>query len=361
MDPVSRKRLHYFLYVLAVAIVILIGFSIYFTFQLHNRLAEMVSEPGRWPQDAYIYDAEIGFDFAPGVSDHIRGGGFYVKSHSLGFRIGQHENLKEYEPGGVISLGCSFTYGDEVEAEQTFTQLIADSLGLDAYNYGISSFSYTHAMLKARKMKDDGTLAKLKPKIVVLGCWRGLLDRTRSQVPPIAGNIPLVAAHLAKDENGVYIHPPEDYEKAFELIREYRKEGTSMSAGRFFRLFAMVPRFIGRLFRTAPPAVKGHAANDAPGISDYEVYDFYFTGIEDVFSEYGSTIVVLYMPYMGFDLPDQALVDALKAHPDILLVDGYKAINDREVPPAQYEKRHPRPEAHRAYALEALKILSGEN
>ena len=113
----------------------------------------------------------------------------YLSSKKLKYRIGEQEDAVSYQPGGIMSLGCSFIYGDEVNADDTFTQLIADSLELPAYNYGVCSFSYTHALLKAQKLKNEGVLDKLQPKYVILGCWKGFPEQSGSPFPP--------AAHMA--------------------------------------------------------------------------------------------------------------------------------------------------------------------
>lgn len=358
MKSKLKKRINYILYLILVLIIILIGFNIYFTYKIHNQLRDIVRNPGRWPADAYIFDEKIGFDFAGGVSDYISDGSFYVKSHQLGYRIDREESVASFEPGGVMSLGCSFTYGDLVESGETFTQVVGDSLGLDAYNYGISSFSYIHALLKAEKMRNDGTLDKLKPAYVILGCWSGLLDRSRAPIPPIARSVPLVAAHLVKEGDELIIHPPENFQSAFEMISLYRKEGTGMSLNKFFRLFAMTPSYV-HLFLTSDKsnmkAKKGLVQSD---VSDFEVYDFYFSSIKETFAPYGTKIIVLHMPYMKFNVPDQALIDALKKYPEIILVDGLDGIREHDVADAEFERRHPKAAAHQAYAWEVLSVLS---
>jgi hypothetical protein len=189
------KSVKYIVYMAGVILLVLVIFNTVFTFIIHGKLKQVVDNPGRWPAGAYIYDEAIGFDFASNISGPIDDGSFYVKSHQFGYRIGEHEDAKNWQPGGVLSLGCSFTYGDEVESGQTFTQRLADYLQLPAYNYGICSFSYIHALLKAKELKAEGILDRLQPQVVILGCWSGLPDRSRTPFPPLAsGNLPLPAA-----------------------------------------------------------------------------------------------------------------------------------------------------------------------
>ena len=358
MKYLSSRNLYYILYVFVVIVVILIGFNIYFTIQIHNQLGKIVSQPGRWPVGAYVYDPVIGFDFAPNISGPIRDGSFYVKSHKFGYRIGKHEDASSFRSGGILSLGCSYTYGDEVESEQTFTQLIADSLGIPAYNYGVSSFSYIHALLKAQNLKEHGVLDKLKPTYVILGCWSGLLNRSRSPYPPILSeNIPLVAAHICKDENEVSIHPPVKIDRAFELIDLYRKEGVGMSFKKFVKIFFIVPQILPLYLTNSQKSGKSGEAVYNDNVTDFEIYDYYFTAIENLFSPYGTQVIVLYMPYLPFDIPDKALTEVIAKHPDIIFVDGHKAVNKFNIPESEYRARHPQPAVHKSYAWETIEMM----
>ena len=128
-----------------------------------------------------------------------------------------------------------------------------------------------------------------------------------------------------------------------------------MSFNKFTRLFVLAPRFL-LLTMTMDKGEKKKSSKDE--VTDFEVYDYYFTGIEEIFYEYGSKIIVLHMPYMSFDLPGTALIEALDYHPDILMVNGLEAVKSLNVPPMEYEKRHPQPAAHEAYAWEAIKMIS---
>lgn len=344
---------------LSVIVLIFVGFNIYFTVQIHKQLVQVVSNPGRWPVGAYIYDPEIGFDFASNISDHINDSSYYVKSHQFGYRIGEHEDAVSYQSGGILSLGCSFTYGDMVKAGQTFTQKIADGLKIPAYNYGVCSFSYIHALLKAQKLKDQGVLDKLRPKYVILGCWKGLLNRSRSPFPPIIAskNLPLAAAYITKDGKEFKIHFPLKTQHAFGMIELYREEGIKMSFKKFVKIFMAAPRFVYLYIKNNRLYQKQRERKFRNEVSDYDVYDFYFTSIENLFSEYKTQIIVLFMPNTPKDYPDKALENAIANHPGIIFVDGLQALKKYNIPTCDYQKRHPQPTAHTAYARETINLI----
>lgn len=359
MKLLLSKRVKYWAYMTGVIVLIFLVFNMVITLKIHNRLSQAVGKTGRWPAGAYIYDNRIGFDFAPNISGVRSTGSYYVKSHQFGYRIGKHEDPAAFRPGGLLSLGCSFTYGDEVESEQTFTQQAADSLHIPAYNYGICSFSYIHALLKAEKLKEQGILGKLQPKYVVLGCWSGLPDRSRSPFPPLASNsIPLPAAYLAKEGGALKIKYPMDLRDVFDLVELYRKEGKGLSFKKFFRIFFSGPRFAYLYMKNSRLAAKVDSIAKKNQVTDFEVYDFYFSGIEKVFPDDNTTIIMLFMPNRDSDeLPDQALIDAVAAHPRIIPVNGLHAIQRYDISVRDYMRKHPQPAAHKAYAQEIVNVI----
>ena len=358
MKYLSKKKLNYIIYMISVVVLIFIAFDLYLTLRIHNELGKMASKPGRWPAGSYVYDKEIGFDFATNISNYIQDSSFYVKSHQLGYRIGKHEDSVSNQPGGILSLGCSLTYGDEVESEQTFTQLIADSLNIPAYNYGVCSFSYIHALLKAKKLVAQGVVEKLQPEYVILGCWKGLLNRSRSPFPPIASkNIPLTAAYLVNGEDSLKIEYPLSARQFFELGTMYRRDGPELSLDKFTKIFTSVPRFVYIYLKNNRLTKKMRGYNSVNKVSDYDVYNFYFSGIEDIFSSSKTRIIVLFMPVNIKDKPDKALIKAMADHPEIIFVDGLQAVKKYKAPVTSYRGKHPQPEAHNAYALETLDLL----
>ncbi len=354
----KSKKLSYRIYLISVTLLILVIFNTIFALQIHKKLVRVVTSPGRWPVGSYAHDKAIGFDFAPGISGPVQDGSFYVKSHQLGYRIGETQGAASFRPGGLLSLGCSFTYGDEVESEQTFTQVAADSLGIPAYNYGICSFSYTHALMKAQKLKAEGILDQLRPEYVVLGCWSGLPARSRSPFPPLAsGQLPLPSAYLAKEGGEVVIRHPIDLQHVFGMVDRYRKEGPGLSAGKFFSLFFAAPKYVFLYLKNNRLAQEVKIRDARKEVSDLEVYDFYFSGIEEVFSEYGTRIIVLFMPNSFDEQPGRALTMALERHPGIILADGMQALQQYGVPTQEYARVHPRPAAHKAYGREIARAV----
>ena len=134
----------------------------------------------RWPIGSYRYHEAIGYEQTPSFSEMLLDNSFYFKTHQFGYRIPRFADNNSYESGGVLSLGCSFTFGDGVEAEDTFSFLFAESLKKQAYNYGVCSYSYASSLLQLEELHKKGVLKKLKPSIVILGAGDWLIERSLS-------------------------------------------------------------------------------------------------------------------------------------------------------------------------------------
>ncbi len=355
----SSKTRNYIVYIIITTVSILFLFNVVLTFIIHNKLEKLTEKPGRWPAGAYIHDDVIGFDFAPLISDYISDGSFYVKSHNMGYRINKNDDMYNYSQGGVLSLGCSFTYGDEVDCNQTFSQLIADSLNIPAYNYGISSFSYIHALLKAQQLQKNGTLDSLNPKIVVLGCWKGLVNRSKTPYPPLGSNaMKLETSYLTKIHDSVMIKFPSGSPLVFDLAHLYRASDRGLSIRKFVKVFFSTPEIISIFRKNLGKSNRSNFFYNSNPVSEYEVYDYYFSKIEDIFPKDDVRIVVLFMPSVPNEAPTADMIKAANKHPDIIFVDGNTALNEYKVPTSEYSRKHPQPMAHKAYADKIIEKLN---
>ena len=58
--------------------------------------------------------------------------------------------------------------------------------------------------------------------------------------------------------------------------------------------------------------------------------------------------------------PDKALIDAIAAHPRIIPVNGLDAIQRYDISVRDYMRKHPQPQAHKAYAMEIAAMVRGQ-
>ena len=86
----------------------------------------------------------------------------------------------------LLALGCSFTFGFGVQAENTFCNLVADKLKLTALNAGKCSAGLAEMLILARKL-----IPQFKPKIVLAQYSPWLSERsTHRYGPTVQGLLP---------------------------------------------------------------------------------------------------------------------------------------------------------------------------
>jgi len=306
----------------------------------------------RWPRGAFKYSSLMGYEMSPCFSSKMLDDTFSISSHAFGYRIPISADKTAIESGGVMSVGCSFTYGDGVEAEQTFTCLLADKLGLPAYNYGLCSSSYTTMIMRLKLMKENNMLSILKPRILILSAGNWLVERSLSPFIPSGSNIAMVFPYIVKKHGHLQIRFPPDF---FSLRHMFFLESKCFPSGIkkrseirhftcFHSMFLLMPRvFLLNLWETM---------FRRPDIDSYELYDFVIGEIKRIIAPYGTQFVILWMPANENDTLDNGLKKALRRHPDVILVNGAQALKRYGVDTRQYSGIHPQYKAHEAYANE---------
>jgi hypothetical protein len=334
--------------VLAGVAIPLVTLLIYNTVAYHDVLVK-----GRWPLGVYEYDPVLGYRLSPGFSGRLLDGSFHASTHELGYRVPEFGDRVLSAPGGVMSLGCSFTYGDEVEAEQTFTYLVGERLGLPAYNYGVCAYSYATMILQLRRFKEGGVLDRLRPRVLVLAVGDWLIARSFSPFMP-SDDLQYAYPYLSVRDGEVEImQPPEAFSLAhlFRLQRAYFPEGrrdVPLTLRRFLLLAHEVPRVVyanllgnrqrARLKRGSP-------------VPSEVLYDFVLREVEKVSFPARIHLVVLWMSTLPNEDLDPGLRAAVAHHPGVDLVDGGDALRQDRVAADQYCcGHHPGPQAHQAYA-----------
>lgn len=308
---------------------------------------------GRWPLGAYEHDPVVGFRLARGFSAPLLDGSFHTRTHSLGYRIPQFGDPNEVIPGGILSLGCSFTYGDELEAEETFTYRAAAELGLPAYNYGVCAYSYATMLLLLQRLQEEGVIERLRPGFVLLAVGDWLVPRSFNPFMPSEG-LQYAYPYLRERAGHLEIaQPPEQFSLAhmFCFQKAYFPEGrrdVPLTPRRFLLLVREVPRVLYANF--LGNRERARLKREAP-VPAQRVYDFLLQEVEKISAPAGMRVLVLWMATVPGQTLDPALRAAVARHPGVLLINGGEALRYDAVPPEEYCcGHHPGPKAHAAYA-----------
>lgn len=342
------------LIIVSIIIVLsLTAINSYFTIKYLRALNKM-----RFPKGAVRFNATIGYEMSPSFSSIMLDRSYSIYSHRLGYRIPKFINNSSIEQGGILSVGCSFTYGEGVEAEQTFTYLVADKLHLPAYNYGVCSYSYTSVILQLNELKQRGILDELRPTILILGAGNWLVGRSLNPFFPTDNTFIRVYPYITKKDGKILIlKPPNILHIKYPDILRYedysvnKKGNLVLAFKRFYFMFRIMPQVL------YVNLIKRRYNNIETDINSFELYDFVICKIKKVIQPYGMKFIILWMPITEGDILDEGLKKVIEQNKDIILVDGFDAIRKYKIESGQYVNTHPRPNAHGAYAKEILSKL----
>ena len=311
---------------------------------------------GRWPVGAYRYDeATRSFALTPGIAKPMLDGSFHVKTHQLGYRIGEGADARAFRPGGVLAIGCSFTFGDEVEAEETFTAVAARTLGLDAYNFGVCSYSYASVLRQLEDLERRGILGELAPSIVVLGAGSWMPARSLSPFYPTP-DLQLAHPYIALEGGVPAVADPPDAISVRHAI------GFATTTSYFDGDRRDVPFDLRRrllMLDTIPRVLLARLAQRtfANPVTPEQMYRFVLERISRITERIGAKLVVLNMPiYRQEAIVDPALVAAIDECHCATLVDGHRALARHDALGARLA--HPDPSAHAAYAAALVEAVT---
>jgi hypothetical protein len=313
----------------------------------------------KWPVDSYRYNADLAnFELTPGLSKPLLDGTYYLKTHEMGFRIPRSQDGRATQPGGLLAIGCSFTFGDGVEAEQTFAYVAGRALGLPVYNYGVSSYSYASVVLQLEDLERRGVLAELSPSVIVLGAGGWLMGRSVNPFYPTP-DIQLTYPYIARDGEGDPLeiqHPPDfisvRHAVGFAASHAYfdaESRDVPFDLRRKLRLLDTIPRVL---------VTRVHQRFFENQMTTDDLYAFVIGRLSDVAERVGAGLVVLNMPMSASESTiDEGLVKAVASCGCATLVSGYDGLARWRTLNAQLV--HPDRRAHAAYAAELARSIDG--
>lgn len=320
---------------------------------LEMRSIQQLLARHEWPRNAHSPDPELGFRPTRNFSGVMLDGRYHVRTDSFGSRIPKDARQDVFEPNGVLAVGCSFTYGYDVEAEQAFPYVIGQLLQIPSYNFGVCAYSYATAVLLVKQLERDGTLARLAPQFLILGAGSWLEDRSRSPFYP-SDSLPLTYPYL-RNENGkaTVARAPSVIDARYAFGAAEIQKGDEITLSRRMVLASLVPRvwFAKVYSRTLPDP------GSQSTLRDEAIYEFVTTELGDIARRHNMRLAILWLPHHEVEAVNPTLVQVLSKHPDIILIDGNEAMRHHSVPSQEFADRHPSVMAHAGYARHVAEIL----
>ncbi|HJQ83710.1 MAG TPA: hypothetical protein VKA21_06535 [Candidatus Binatia bacterium] len=246
-----------------------------------------------------------------------------VKVDRLGFRIPVSASSETpLQPGGVMGIGCSFTFGHGIPAEGTVPFLLGEALHLPAYNLGVCGYATPAAYLSLKRH-----LPVVKPSVVVYTFANFHIERSFMPSAPASR----IAAPYLTSEAGpgrLGIHPPlADNGGAYEVIDWLEPlyarpiaagSPTPLTPARFLLLVEVMAKAYSAGLLAAP------ATATTPLPSDEDYGRFVLGLLLDECRRHGATLVLLYTPerYGETCAPGFRRAAAALEGPDFVFVDG---------------------------------------
>jgi hypothetical protein len=302
-------------------------------------------------------DDVVGFVPAPNAASlrrHPRAGlAYHVFTSDRGARVAA---AGERTPPSVdlMAVGCSFTWGHGVEAQETYTALLAHRLGVRAANFAFSAYGTVQSEQLLERNLD------LRARVVVYGLIQDHVKRNLSACAPVYGPTCLPSAYVDFDASGApFIHPPPA--AAYDFNARFWDA--------FFFHRASWPR---RIALAAEADVRRALAHPPEDRGDPEArrrsLTFLLARMRAAAAQAGAHLVVVYIPYLergGTNPPPPAIAAALRSiGGDVTVVDLSPAVAryyaDVSRPLLRFERdRHPAPAGHALIADALEPVVRG--
>lgn len=162
------------------------------------------------------YDPELGYTALPGASGFqlLPGGAPQPVSYDheeLRVPLGQQTRIPRKRPF-VLTLGCSFTFGDATPAEDTYAEVLARRLNGTALNAGKSGYGLAQMLILARRL-----IPRYQPDVVVIQFSPWLARRAMSGFAHVTFGVVPVPYLTQAPDGRVAVVPPAFRAAVFDL------------------------------------------------------------------------------------------------------------------------------------------------
>ena len=267
-------------------------------------------------------DPELGVRSIPGSHGvwTYPGNRYEIQYDAAGFRTGG-QTLGAEAKRKILFLGCSFTWGDGVEGDETFAMIAGRLVGARTFNAGFPGYGYSQMVVLARRL-----IPELQPDQVVVQVSPWLVDRSRDLLlPSLYGAVP--GPYFSDRRPGALSVEAQKFLAAEEFIQDLRQ-------------YQEVPMSLGLRGRFAVRLGMGWVLHDAWGTlrtkvaiwadpraaptraTDDQVTERVLAEIRTVAAEHGAPMVIL---KLSFAAGDRGL-SGVSAGPGAVLVDGDAAL-----------------------------------
>jgi hypothetical protein len=282
-----------------------------------------------WSKSIRASDPNLGFVPIPNSSatEYFRHGfRMEVRQDENGFRVPVDETKRLTGAGPkVLALGCSFTFGSGVMAEETFPYLVAKQLDGQCMNGGVEGYGLAQMVQQARTFSTNQ-----EPGVVLIEYAPWLLDRAVQPVAPTAAPWSIASPYIAGDGETFTYCAPTFQTNYFSLpLGDYVTTKSSKTEFASFCLRAGFPLWIRSDWNHIGNALANVLGRiPAPAQKSPELATWAYEEIVRPFRSQGTKIFIVVLGDGGTspEVHSKPEIDAIMLVEGIALVDAYSAL-----------------------------------
>jgi len=372
-----RDRKKFILFYIIMFILPLVTFALicagYMAYRTYEVYVSVKGNEHHWRGRGHRADTELGFSPIPnsaGARVFPIGPDIPVRYDDDGFRVPVDYTPKLSQPRPlVITLGCSFTFGDAVHAEDTYPYLVGQYLHGTAKNAGVCSFGLSQMLILSRKL-----VPIYRPDYLLVQYSTWLVDRARRPFAP-SYQWKLPSPYFYEENNRFVLHGPVFLTKVGDTpVDKYRNTPKSMTdACSFFWNVVLPLDWYDNYNMFKYEIKKGAGRIPRPTNATDALIKYVYSEISNVAAQYGAKLVIVVLGSNDKPVdvdkklfPADAIIvnahDALLAHLAVLNLNnkaGYQKeyAHWRGSPPKIVDK-HPNETAHRIIAEQIVSKIN---
>lgn len=350
-----------------LAIIFYVTYSVYRTVPLYTYV---MSHQRGWSGQVHAFDAELGYAPIPnsqGAHTFPVGPDIPMQYDKYGFRVpvGSINAWPKPHPL-LLTLGCSFSYGDACYAEDTYPYLVGRYLQGYTMNAGVCGYGLSQMFLLAQKLIPTHT-----PDYVIVQYSAWLVERAQNPfAPTYAGK--LSVPYFFENNGEFVLHAPvfDEYLDRLPLVERYTQaQKTILNFFSFFMACGAPLLFHDDVNMTLYHVRKSLRLIPPPSRKRELIETYVYHEIAKIAHTYDSQmiIVVLGENHEPVIVPKHIVSEntiVVNAHSTLLqrlprktAGDYYKLYAHWRGLPPQLVDKHPNPYAHKIIAKEIVKSI----
>ena len=228
---------------------------------------------------------------------------FIIKLNKFPYRITVNEEFNDFTPGGILGMGCSFLFGEEINQEDTLLYKTSTMLGVPSYNFAVGSYSLCSMILRLKDLEQNGTFKLLKPKVILVGIGNWQFGRSINPfIPSDFETLQTTYQYLKKMNGKVSIS--NDY-GLFSIKYGYQLRDACLKNKNtllyYFLCFANTPRFmLSSIVYKFTYANQYYLNKIYNSITAYEVYDYAIREFIKISKRENVKLVIIWLPHTSY-------------------------------------------------------------